>query len=178
MITSPRLQLRPWRPGDLDDLVALNSDPQVFCWLGGPGLIDGSVAALARYQVQFAANGYGVFHVADHAGRFLGLAGLQPVGEGLPTYPATEAVWRFGSAYWWNGFAFEAVTAVLDALPPQAPDALIAAIADPNLRSARLAERLGFVHAPEADYLHPDASLEAALRPHRVFRLARNRPDL
>jgi RimJ/RimL family protein N-acetyltransferase len=173
MIASPRLKLRPWQGSDLDGLVALNRDPQVSHWLGGVALADASEVALARYEIQLKYNGYGVYHVSDRAGQFLGLAGVQPIRQGLPTFPGTEAVWRFRSEYWKLGYAYEAMMAILAAMPPNAPRDLIAAISRPNLRSVALAERLGFCYQPEADYLYPDISIDAALRPHRVFLLQR-----
>ncbi|MCZ4330185.1 GNAT family N-acetyltransferase [Castellaniella denitrificans] len=173
-IASSRLALRPWQVPDLDDLLALNRDPRVSRWLGGSSLADASETALVRYRTQFQSNGYGVFHISDRAGHFLGLAGVQPVRQGLPTFPGTEVVWRFRSDCWGRGYAFEAMTAILAGMPSHAPKDLIAAISRPNLRSAKLAERLGFCHHPEDDYLYPDDGIDAVLRPHRVFRLRSN----
>lgn len=175
ILRSTRLVVRAWEDEDLSSLVAMNSEPEVNEWLGGPTLAKGSAASILRYRECMAANGWGVFHVADSSGRFLGLAGLQPVRSTLPVAPAVEAVWRFRRTAWGAGYASEAMQMVLDACRQNMTESqILAIISQPNIRSARTATRLGFRHQPASDFLYPDPTLDAHLRPHKVFRLDLN----
>ncbi|MBK5344132.1 GNAT family N-acetyltransferase [Pseudomonas sp. TH49] len=175
ILRSPRLVLRAWSHEDLSSLISMNSEPEVNGLLGGPALVEGSAASILRYRECMAANRWGVFHVADVAGAFLGLAGLQPVRSTLPVAPAVEAVWRFRRAAWGAGYASEAMRLVLDGCCQDvAAGQILAIISQPNIRSAQTATRLGFHHDPKSDFLYPDLALDASLRPHKVFRLDLN----
>jgi RimJ/RimL family protein N-acetyltransferase len=172
-LDTQRLVLRPWRlqhPGDLDDLTALNSEPAVNEWLGGPSLPVRAAEALRLMQERFGASGWGVLRLEDKAGNFLGLAGLQPVRASVPFAPATEAVWRLRHAAWGHAYVVEAMTAIMAAAQEAgAPTDIVAIVATANARSLRTAERLGFKHNPARDFLHPDLENGHLLRPHRVF---------
>ncbi len=173
-INSQRLSLRPWHADDLPSLIAMNRDPAVNLPLGGLSLVENSASSLENYQRHFAHYGWGVFHLTDRNGSFVGLAGLQPARATLPYAPATEAVWRLRPEYWGQGLASEALKTILDALPATSEiTEVLAVVAMPNLRSAATARRLGFRHDPERDFIYPDTSLDPALRPHRVFVLPR-----
>ncbi|MBZ9780248.1 GNAT family N-acetyltransferase [Pseudomonas sp. REP124] len=172
VLRSDRLVLRTWTNADLTSLISMNSEPEVNEWLGGPALAKGSAASLDRYRECMAANGWGVLHVADSSGMFLGLAGLQPVRSELPVAPAVEAVWRFRRIAWGAGYASEAMHMVLqECRQKMTGSQILAIISQPNTRSARTATRVGFRHDPNSDFLYPDPALDARLRPHGVFRL-------
>lgn len=172
VLHSPRLVLRAWTDDDLAALISMNTEPEVQELLGGPALVKGSAASILRYQACLATNGWGVLHVSDTRGSFLGLAGLQPVRSHLPVAPAIEAVWRFRRSAWGAGYASEAVGAVLSGFREKiAASQILAIITEPNVRSMRTAMRIGFRHDPLADFLYPDTTLDAHLRPHKVFRL-------
>ncbi len=170
-LSTPRLRLRPWTADDLQGLTALNADPQVNAWLGGEGLASHTAEALHTMRERLAANGWGVLAVCDVSGQLLGLAGLQPVRPGLPTAPAIEAVWRLRRSAWGQGYAVEAMQAILAAAHADAGlDEVVALVAKPNLRSARTAEALGFRYDPTADFLHPTLQADHPLRLHGVYR--------
>lgn len=169
-LLTERLSLRPWRDDDLPSLIALNTDPAVNRWLGGPLLASRSAEALTRMQSHLTTHGWGVLLVEERAGRFLGLAGLQPVRAHLPVAPATEIVWRLRSDAWGQGYASEAAAAILAASAQHgAPTDIVSIVAAANLRSARTAGRIGLRHESALDFLHPDLGEHDSLRPHRVF---------
>jgi RimJ/RimL family protein N-acetyltransferase len=173
ILQTSRLVLRPWKSIDLSPLVEMNSEPEVYELLGGPGLAAHSAAALERYQMNFAEHGWGVFVIEHQTEGFLGLAGLQKVRDILPIAPAVEVVWRLRRSAWGQGYAHEAIDAILDSVRDHtAFSEIIAIISKPNERSARTAQRLGFRHDEEADFLYPDPELAAELRPHKIFRLS------
>lgn len=145
IIETPRLRLRPWTAADIGRLAALNAEPEVNAWLGGPDLSRHDAAVLARITSHFDENGWGIWLVESRQveggqveggqfeggqfegvqvenwqaetgdSAFLGLAGLQPVRPTLPLAPATEAVWRLRRAAWGRGYVVEAMTAILPA---------------------------------------------------------------
>lgn len=169
LLTS-RLRLRPWCSHDLIYLLALNAEPEVHNWLGGPSLLEHSGEALKTMQKRLREQGWGVLLVEDRFGVFLGLAGLQPVRSSLPIAPATEIVWRFRHAAWGHGYACEAATAILDhSLNYGAPQDIVAIIAASNTRSINTAERIGLRHNADLDFLHPDLDETHPLRLHRIF---------
>ena len=170
-IPTARLILRSWRPEDLAALTAINADPQVNTWLGGPDLALHSAEALQTLRERLDANGWGVLAVCEPDGEPLGLAGLQPVRPTLPVAPAVEAVWRLRRSAWGRGYAVEAIQSILAALPPDAGvDEVVALVAKPNLRSARTAHALGFRYDPAGDFLHPALEPDHRLRPHGLYR--------
>lgn len=169
-LETTRLRLRPWRDDDFASLFAMNSEPEVNVWLGGPALADRSTQALRLIQNHFEEHGWGILLVEDRGGRFLGLTGLQPVRSHLPIAPATEIVWRFRAEAWGNGYASEAATAILtNSASYGAPENIVAIVAVPNVRSAHTAEKVGLRRSPARDFLHPDLQDENPLRPHYVF---------
>jgi RimJ/RimL family protein N-acetyltransferase len=173
ILPTSRLALRPWKSTDLSSLFEMNSEPEVHELLGGPGLAAHPATALARYQAHFAQYGWGVFVIEHKTEGFIGLAGLQAVRDILPIAPAVEAVWRLRRSAWGQGYVHEAVEAILDSVKERtAFSEIVAIISQPNVRSARTAQRLGFRHDEEADFLYPDPELAPKLRPHRVFRLS------
>ncbi len=171
-LSTSRLLLRPWTEQDLPALTDLNADPQVNRWLGGESLADHSAEALQTMRERLAANGWGVLAVCAPSGELLGLAGLQPVRSTLPVAPAVEAVWRLRRSAWGCGYVVEAMEAILATAPADAAlEQIVALVAQPNLRSAKTAEALGFRYDPGADFLHPALVPDHPLRPHRVYRL-------
>jgi len=170
-LRTARLRLRAWTDADLPSLRAMHAEPEVQAWLGGPGILESSAATLALMRERLAAQGWGVLCVEDGSGRFLGLAGLQPVRPSLPFAPATEGVWRLRRSAWGHGYASEAMRAILRAAPEEgAPREVMAIVAVPNWRSAATAQRIGFHRVPGLDFLHPDLDEHDPLRPHRVYR--------
>ena len=49
-LRSERLILRGWREADLEPFAALNADPQVMAFIGGPLTREGSDAVVLRVQ--------------------------------------------------------------------------------------------------------------------------------
>ena len=89
----------------------------------------------------WALRGYGMWAVQElESGAFIGRVGLHyPEG-----WPERELAWALARAYWGRGYAFEAATAALRiAFDTLGWSRAVSLIAPANLRSIRLAERLG-----------------------------------
>jgi RimJ/RimL family protein N-acetyltransferase len=148
VLTTARLTLRGHAPADLDDELALWSDPEVIRHIGGRPFGREEVwARLLRYIGHWAALGYGFWHVRDRAtDRFVGEVGLADFQRGLAILPAgaAEAGWVLAPWAHGQGLATEAMTAVL-AWGAAHGHAHTACIINPaNAASCRVAARLGF----------------------------------
>ena len=142
-LDTPRLRLRQFAESDLDDYAALCADAEVMRYVGdrGPLSREDAWRQIAMLVGHWALRGYGTWAVEELAsGAFVGRVGLHyPEG-----WPEPELGWALARRYWGRGYAFEAATAALRiAFDTLHWSRAISLIAPPNLRSIRLAERLG-----------------------------------
>jgi RimJ/RimL family protein N-acetyltransferase len=156
-LRTARLTLRAHRAADHADSLALWSDPDVARHIGGsPSSAEEVWSRILRYGGLWPLLGYGYWWVGESAsGRFLGEAGLADYHRALGpvTGFAPEAGWAFVPGAHGQGFAGEAVAAIL-AWADQAlePSRTVCMIAPQNAPSIRLAERLGYRPLGEAAY--------------------------
>jgi RimJ/RimL family protein N-acetyltransferase len=143
LLDTPRLRLRPPAESDFNDYASLCADAEVMRYVGdrGPLSREDAWRQLAMLIGHWALRGYGMWVVEElGSGAFVGRVGLHnPEG-----WPEREVGWALARPYWGRGYAFEAATAALrvafDMLGWSRAASLIAPL---NLRSIRLAERLG-----------------------------------
>jgi RimJ/RimL family protein N-acetyltransferase len=114
-LVTPRLALRPFRHGDLEDLHAMDGDDRVMRYIGAglPGRTREQTAqALARMVTYAAAHaGYGLLHASRRADDyFVGGCGLFP----LPDCEDIEIAYRLRYDSWGQGYATEMARAVLE----------------------------------------------------------------
>jgi len=149
VFSTPRLTLRTFRGDDLAFYAALNADPEVARWLGGPITRSQSDAIAEWAQDLYEREGIGLLAVErTDDGVFLGMCGLHHQSS----YPDdVEVAWRLAGEHWGKGYATEAATAWLDhgfgtlGLPR------IISITDVlNVRSLAVMQRLGMTFDHEA----------------------------
>ena len=156
-LETPRLVLRVPRIDDADGFAALLADPEVMRYLGGETVPRGDVpAVLQKWLGRWDDNGFGPFALERREdGRVIGRAGvivwdtrdwrnttLADAGE----HAQPELGWAVARPYWGNGYATEAARAVREwARRERAVERLISLINPGNVRSQRVAERLGAV---------------------------------
>jgi [ribosomal protein S5]-alanine N-acetyltransferase len=150
-LATPRLALRPCCGDDLDDLLALWTDPEVRRFLFDDATVtrDRAAAMLAEWEA-LGPRGLGAWTVRARAEPpLLGCVALLPVSAAASFAPElageVEPLAALAPAAWGRGYATEA----LGALVAHAFGALalprLAAVADePNAASRRMLERLGF----------------------------------
>jgi RimJ/RimL family protein N-acetyltransferase len=141
-LTTTRLVLRGFRADDWDDYATLNADPAVRRWLGG-NLLDReqSWTQMESFLGQWALRGYGMFAV-ESAGSFAGRVGLLHPAD----WPEPELAWTLAAPFWGRGLATEAAAAVLQwAFSTIRLDRLVSYIQPDNVRSQRVANKLGAV---------------------------------
>lgn len=172
MIDTPRLLLRPFRDEDRAPFAAVNADPRVNEWLGGPIDRAASDAIVDRVNAHIAEHGFG-FWAAElkTKGQVIGFIGLQTVAAGAPPVgPAIEMGWRLSPVAWGRGLATEGAKAALTWAFANLPeDEIIAFTAQTNLASQNIMRRIGMTPDPARDFDHPRLAEDHPLRRHVVF---------
>jgi RimJ/RimL family protein N-acetyltransferase len=150
VLTTPRLLLRTFRPEDLALYAALNADPEVARYLGGPLSREDSDDIAEWAQECHAEQGIGLLAVERRGdGAFLGMCGLHHQ-ESIPD--EVEVAWRLAHRYWGNGYATEAATGWLDhGFGPLGLGRVISITDRPNRRSLGVMHRLGMLFEREAE---------------------------
>jgi RimJ/RimL family protein N-acetyltransferase len=174
-LKTDRLLLRQWQDDDLDPWAIMNADPEVREFF--PELLTREQAAgsLEHFRTELDERGWGWWAVeVSETGAFIGMAGLDPVDEGVP-FHGVEAGWRLARPAWGHGYATEAARAVLAygfetlGLPE-----ILAITAAGNTRSRAVMRRLGMTHDPADDFDDPTTP-PGPLRASVLYRL-RNTP--
>lgn len=172
MIRAGRLLLRAWRDDDLPAFAAMNADPCVRAYFGGPLDRAASDASAARIRAHFDRHGWGFWAVElPGDAPFAGFVGLCHVAPDLPFAPAVEIGWRLARRFWGRGLATEAARAALDhgfgVL--RLGEIVSFAVAD-NRRSRAVMERVGMSLAGTFD--HPGYPHGHPLCLHVLYGLA------
>ena len=142
-LTTARLELRPFRPSDLEDLYRLYGDPKVMAIRKlGVQTYAQSGHHLDEMVAQWTERGFGMWAVFEgDSDTFIGECGLRPVG---PHDPAIELSYGLLPQHWGQGYAREASRAALGFGFAEAGLEEIVAIARAdNARSRRVLEWLG-----------------------------------
>lgn len=153
-LETERLTLRPLSLDDLDELARFLTDRETMRHIGGGGTRtrDQARETLGRMIQSFDARGYGQLAVErKEDGAFLGRCGLLvwdpetwTITEKADGPLEVEVGYLLGREHWGNGYATEAATAVRDwALSELGLERLICLIYPDNVRSIRVAEKLG-----------------------------------
>lgn len=168
MLRTERLLLRRPTLEDVERATWL-ADPEVMRWLGG---IDPPADVVRRWVEDWEVYPAGKF-VVERDGAVIGRVGLNFYDtERWVRSAAPEAVpelgWALAREHWGNGYATEAAAAVRDWF---GGSRLISLIAPDNLRSQRVAGRLGAVPTESVTlsdsseavvWLHPQRSRPSA----------------
>ena len=166
-----RLVLREWRESDRDAWAALNADPAVREYFPAVLTRQQSAGSLARFHADLAERGWGWWALEVIAtGEFIGMAGLDPVDEGLP-FHGVETGWRLARSAWGHGYATEAARAALAfGFDTLGLTEILAVTAAGNKRSQAVMRRLGMTHDPADDFDDPTVE-PGPLRRSVLFRL-------
>ena len=111
------LELRLFRPDDLDAFAAMNADREVMRHIGDGTPQDRAqaTATFERMRWHWAEHGFGRWAIERSSdGAFLGFCGV-----GFPTFVPEVATrpeigWRLAREFWGNGYATEAAIAARD----------------------------------------------------------------
>ena len=150
ILTTRRLVLRTFRDDDLPLYAAMNSDPEVVRYLGGPLSAEQSTAIARWAQQMHAREGIGLLAVERASdGVFIGMCGLHR----LQSFPDDiEVAWRLAHAYWGHGYASEAAAAWVEhGFTTLGLPRVISITDPPNVRSMAVMHRLGMTFEREAE---------------------------
>jgi RimJ/RimL family protein N-acetyltransferase len=149
-VETARLQLRMFRPDDLDDLTGLFLDPDVMRYVGNgkPGTRADAELALTSIINHWQKHGFGRWVAVDKETRkFLGFGGLRSL------FGTPEVVYHFAKAHWGKGLATELGRASLRFGFEEHAFNRILAIAKPeNLKSISVMEKLGMHYEEHTNY--------------------------
>ena len=146
-LTTPRLVLRPFVFGDLDELVGIHAE-ESFWWypLRSAMSKDETTGFLERVLARYESDRFGLEAVIDRAsGTMIGWAGLA-VPHFLPEIlPAVEVGWRLSGPWRGRGLATEAGAAALEfGFTIGGLDRIVSIYEPENLASGKVMEHLGF----------------------------------
>jgi RimJ/RimL family protein N-acetyltransferase len=157
VIETERLLLRPPDGSDVEAVYRFVADPEVMRWIGEDGrtgVYDDAVERIERYRRAWELDGFGPFMVVPKgSGEPIGRVGIlawdlrtweHGTRRELGDAAELELGWTLESAAWGRGFATEAAAAVGDwAFRELRPPRLISLIRPDNLRSLRVAQKIG-----------------------------------
>lgn len=172
VIETARLRLRTWQSTDREPFARLNADPSVMEFLDGVISRQESDAVVDRIKAHFRQHGFGPFAMElRETEEFIGCIGPQVVAFESPFTPCVEIAWRLAFDQWGQGFATEAVRAVLHYCRETLGLREVVAFTVPaNIRSRRVMEKSGFTHDPSGDFDHPNLPEGHPLRRHVLYR--------
>jgi [ribosomal protein S5]-alanine N-acetyltransferase len=151
VLTTARLELRPFEPADAEALHGVLTDADVRRWL-----LDGEVVPrawvdeeIAESEARFAAGGGGLWALREPpAEAVIGFVGFRPFFEP----PEMQLLYGLVPAVWGRGLATEAAhTAMAYGFDTVGFDDVRAATDVPNTASIAVLERLGFEEWKQSD---------------------------
>lgn len=157
-LTTERLALRPFTPGDAEAAFGFFGDPAVMRFsLHGPHASRKTTEDFIVTNINRQARlGYSIWAVTERAdGAIVGMCGLAEFGHGVP---GIELAYRLRRDRWGRGYATEAGRrAVAHVFGPLGLDRLIAAVERQNSASIRVLEKCGFVFVRDQEIAGKDA---------------------
>lgn len=162
LFETERLVLRTFRRADLEPAAAINADPEVMRYLGGPLSTAVTEARMLDANAAVRAGGTAMQAVErKDDGAFVGMVGLSVV----PWYPdQLQLGWRLATAHHRRGYATEAAERWLAHGFEDVGRTEVHAMADvPNRASIAVMERLGMRWVHDADHVDGDEEFRASL---------------
>ncbi|BCY29100.1 GNAT family N-acetyltransferase [Flavobacterium okayamense] len=147
-LETERLILRPLELSDVDDMFAMDSNPNVHIYLGNNPLKtkEESLGYLKNIQNQYKENGIGRFAmIKKESNEFIGWCGLKFITEEENNHSHFyEIGYRLKEEFWGKGYAYEAAKAWYEyAFNKLKVDTLYASAHIDNKGSRRILEKIG-----------------------------------
>ena len=168
-LETKRLILKTPELSDLDDLIALRTDPDVMRYIN-----DGSIQTteqvhehLINFPAYFEKHGLGFFLAFEkETGVFIGQAGLFHVNFN-DTQPDIEVAYRFQKKFWGKGYATELTSALIQWGFKHLPiEKIIAFVHPENEASRRVMEKSGMQYKGMVPYKQVQLPCYEAIRNH------------
>ena len=163
-VETARLVVREFTDDEAAELARAFAGPDVIWWDPTPFTLDAARAWIARARESYAESGMGLYAVLLRGGgRLIGDCGL--VARVIEDTPVVEIGWHLERASWGHGYATEAARGVLAHAADLGLRRVCALIVPENVRSRRVAEKLGMTVAREvvhAGLMHDLWALDVA----------------
>lgn len=151
-LTTSRLNLRPWRLEDAQQLLSILQEPGILQYFPptNPATLDKMERYIHHHQQHWMEYGYGHWAVTRNTDDIvLGWTGL----EFLPETRETEVAYLFTHAVWGQGLATEAAQAAVDfGLNSAGLKSIIGLVHPENIASRRVLEKTGLTYTCRAPY--------------------------
>ena len=139
-LTTERLRIRSFQPGDLDSYAAIVADAEVMRFLGGTLTRRQARAYIERSREHDRTLGFARYAVLFE-GDLIGMCGYAPIRDYV------DLGYRFAKTSWGNGFATEAARAVVEyGFVDLGFDEIVASVLIGNDASVAVIEKLGFTY--------------------------------
>lgn len=158
VLETPRLILRQIRKDDLDPHMALLNTPGVMEHLGGVQPRDVIAEKHAASRASFADEGFGFMMMEEcDTGEIVGHCGLRRVAHPSAPNPGDHEIgWLVREDCWRQGYAYEAMRAVVDwGFAVHAAPHILALTCHANVGSWGLMEKLGMERRADLDFNDP-----------------------
>ena len=173
LLTTDRLILRRWQPGDREPFAALNADPEVMEHFPATMTRAESDALIEAIEARFDGLGFGFWALEiAGTGEFIGFTGLSVPRFQAHFTPAVEIGWRLSRPSWGHGYASEAARCALGvAFEELGLAEVVSFTSTSNVRSQAVMRRIGMTHDPADDFDHPLLGQGHPLRRHVLWRI-------
>ena len=157
-LETERLQLRPLRESDLQNLCDLNSDPAVTKYLGKePSSPEAMTEVVHKVMTRDLAyqNQLGLFITLEKCtGAFIGWFILRPGYDAPDKTDNLEIGWRFKQRFWGKGYGTEGALALKERARTLGARRLFATAMSKNTSSIGIMKKIGLTL--ERTYVDPD----------------------
>lgn len=174
IVSTERILLRTWQESDLLPFVQMNTDEEVMRYFPNTLTTQETAALVERIKTHIRLHGFGLWAAElKETNAFIGFIGLSiPVFSAHFT-PCVEIGWRLARPYWGHGLATEGARAVLAyGFRHFKLNEIVSFTTVHNQRSRRVMEKIGLIHHPEDDFVHPNLALDHVLSQHVLYRLS------
>src|SRR5262245_40898695 len=164
MIETQRLILRPLSSNDLDELAAINADPEAMRYIGNgkPQSREQTQIRLDAILVHHEQHHFGLFAMVEKVtDAFVGFCGLQY----LDNTSEIEVGYRLARRFWGRGLATEAARACLHyGFEQLGLERIVAVIQPANLPSKSVVKKIGLNYIKDAHFYNMDVEYYAITR--------------
>jgi RimJ/RimL family protein N-acetyltransferase len=178
-LDTERLALREWTELDRPVLKSIINTPAMMRYFDGLMSDEAYDAFFDRRLEDQRKGGYCYWAVELKQDRqLIGTCGVRTADDypsDSPVYGMTEIGWRIGEPWWRQGYALEAMHAVIGWCWANTDIATIAAWTSiPNTPSQNLMKRLGMTRRADLDYDHHRIPDNSSLKRHITYSIGRN----
>ncbi len=152
-LVTERLSIEPMALAHWENYAAAWADPRMTAFIGGePRSRNVSWGKMLQGIGMWSLLGYGYWSFVERvSGRFVGNGGLAQFERGIPELVGfPEAGWAFAPEAWGQGYATEAMAAILDWADANALGEIRCIIDPGNVASHNVASKLGFAKWAES----------------------------